>query len=547
MIQTGGFVSGAYALARGALDAGVSLVTGYAGSPTTAVVNEIIAHSAASDVQVEWTTNEKAALEMAFGASLAGSRSLLCVKSVGLNIALDPLMTLTLSGCHAALVLLVGDDPGAWGSQNEQDSRILGLAAEIPVLEPCTVGDGYRSMIEAFRLSEEMSMPVMVRFTRALGLAQAELPDPESLALPPPIIEREFMRWVVLPVNVVSRHEQLHDRLERVRMRFEKAVLNLQHGEGLRGAIVCGSLYQKLLDQAGGTELHGLRVFVLGTFSPLPTAALEAFCSDLQSVLVLEEGMPLVERAMRDLAQRSGLDVTVCGRDSGHLAREGEVFGPHIAAALNRFLPELNLATDGSIDRGRPSRQALCEGCPYVPVFDALVEIMAHTGGRERYLVVGDPGCMVRSQLPPYELIDVKNSLGSSIGVAAGLALGQREDDKSVISLAGDSSFLHSGLNGLIDAVQVGTKMLVIVLDNGTTALSGGQPHPASAVDARGSPRQSVDLAGLAREAGAQQVRSVDVNSGQAVAQEIEDLLEADGVSVLIARGPCPRYSQDPL
>jgi len=535
-------VSGACALARGAIDAGVSLVTGYAGSPTTPVVNEIIAQSTASQVQVEWTTNEKAALEMAFGASLAGCRSLLCVKSVGLNIALDPLMTLTLSGCHAGLVLLVGDDPGAWGSQNEQDSRILGLAAEMPVLEPCTVGDGYRAMIEAFRVSEEMGVPAMVRFTRALGLGQTKLPGSESLAPPPPAIEREFMRWVVLPVNAVSRHKRLHDRLDRVRERFEGSTLNQQHGEGQQGVIACGSLYQKLLDQANGTKLPGLRVFALGTFSPLPTAALEAFCSGLQSILVLEEGMPLVERAMRDLAQHSELDLAVYGRDSGHLVREGEIFGPHLAAALNCFLPELNLSTDGATGRERPSRQALCEGCPYVPVFDALVEVMARSGGRDRYIVVGDPGCMVRSQLPPYELIDVKNSLGSSIGMATGLALGQCEADKSVIALAGDSSFLHSGLNGLIDAARVGANMLVIVLDNGTTALSGGQPHPASAVDARGRPRHPVDHAELARAAGAMRVRKVDVNGGEAIAHEIETLLGTDGVSVLIARGPCPKY-----
>ena len=543
MSRVPGMTTGSHALARGAIDAGVSLVTGYAGSPTTTVVNEILAQSTASDVQVEWTTNEKAALEIAFGASLAGVRSLLAVKSVGLNIALDPLMTLMLSGCHAGLVLLVGDDPGAWGSQNEQDSRILGLAAEMPVLEPCTVGDGYRSMIEAFRLSEEMGTPVMVRFTRALGLSQSKLPQSESLALPPPAVEREFMRWVVLPVNVVSRRERLHDRLERVRERFEGMSLNRQYGEGQHGVIACGSLVQKLHDQVGETDLPGLRVFGLGTFSPLPTVALEAFCSDLRSVLVLEEGMPLVEQKLRALVQRSGLDLEVYGRESGHVAREGEVFGPHLAAALNRFIPGLNLSTDGATERGRPSRQGLCEGCPYVPVFDALDRVMARTGGRDRYLVVGDPGCMVRSQLPPYELIDVKNSLGSSIGMAAGLVLGQRGTDRAVIALAGDSSFLHSGLSGLIDAVRLGTKMLVVVLDNGTTALSGGQPHPASTVDARGHSCDPVDLAGLAREAGALQVRSVDVNSGEmVVVQAIEDLLGVDGVSVMVARGPCPKH-----
>ena len=172
-------VSGAYALARGAIEAGVSLVTGYPGSPVTAVVNGILELTSPEEVQVEWTSNEKVAIEMAFGASLGGTRSLLCVKSVGLNIALDPLMALNLSGCNAGLVLLVGDDPGGWGSQNEQDSRALALAAEVPLLEPTSVSDAQGAMRQAFQLSEEMGLPVMVRVTRALVLAEDDIQTSE--------------------------------------------------------------------------------------------------------------------------------------------------------------------------------------------------------------------------------------------------------------------------------------------------------------------------------------------------------------------------------
>ena len=168
-------VSGAYALAHGAIEAGVSLVTGYPGSPVTAVVNAVLQLTSPDEVQVEWTSNEKVAIEMAFGASLGGTRSLLCVKSVGLNIALDPLMTFNLSGCNAGFVILVGDDPGSWGSQNEQDSRALGLAAELPMLEPTSVSDAQGAMRQAFQLSEEIGLPVMVRVTRALVLAEEEI------------------------------------------------------------------------------------------------------------------------------------------------------------------------------------------------------------------------------------------------------------------------------------------------------------------------------------------------------------------------------------
>jgi len=191
-----------------------------------------------------------------------------------------------------------------------------------------------------------------------------------------------------------------------------------------------------------------------------------------------------------------------------------------------------------------PSRETLCDGCPYIPTFDALIGVMAQWGGRDRFIVVGDPGCMVRAQLPPYELLDVKISLGSSIGIAAGIALSMTKGGagKRVIALCGDSAFLHSGFNGLVDAARVGARILVVILDNGTTALSGGQPHPASPVDARGKPRRAVDLVTLARQTGAGMVEVVDLDRGEDIRAAIEREIDFDGGAVLIARGQCPRW-----
>ncbi|TEU10478.1 MAG: hypothetical protein E3J21_26385 [Anaerolineales bacterium] len=542
-------VSGAYALARGAIEAGVSLVTGYPGAPATAVVNEILELTSPDEVQVEWASNEKVAIEMAFGGSLGGTRSLLCVKSVGLNVALDPLMALNLSGCNAGLVILVGDDPGGWGSQNEQDSRALALAAEVPLLEPTTVSDARAAMRQAFQLSEETGLPVIVRVTRALVLAKDEIQTSEVSkdfrSLAPPSFQREFMRWVVLPINVVPRHLRLLQRLDAVQARFEDSPFNGVEGEGPQGVIAAGFAYQKLLDLLDGTVPPGLRLLRLGTFYPLPMERVTAFLQTVESVLVLEETAPLVERAVRTAAQGAGLTLPVYGRGTGHVSRTGELLAPHIAAALNRFLPRLALPTEGESSRPMPSRQPLCDGCPYVPTFDALTEIVAQLGGRDQAIVVGDPGCMVRAQLPPYELLDVKTSLGSSIGMAAGIALGMLKGGtgKRVVALCGDSSFLHSGFSGLVDATQVGARMLVLILDNGTTALSGGQPHPASQSDARGRPRRAVDLAALAREAGADMVQVVDLDRGEDIRSAIEMGMDFDSLAVVIARGRCPRWS----
>ena len=559
--------SGAHALAQGAIEAGVSLVTGYPGAPPTAVVNAILQLTWPGEVRVEWNSNEKVAIEMAFGASLGGMRSLLCVKSVGLNVALDPLMAFNLSGCNAGFVILVGDDPGGWGSQNEQDSRALALAAELPLLEPTSVSGARAVMRHAFRLSEETGLPVVVRVTRALVLAKEgpqtrEVADPDpglrELGLPPSF-QREFMRWVVLPINVVPYHVRLHRRLDALRARFEGSPLNAVAGGGPQGVIAAGFATQKLLDLLGGTIPPGLRVLRLGTLHPLPVGLVAAFLRTVESALVLEETAPLVERGARAAAHRAGLTLPIYGRDTGHVPRAGELFAPHVAAALSCFekpgfvapaasppsLTERTRFLAEETTRPMPSRKPLCDSCPYVPTFDALTSVIEQLGGRDHVIVVGDPGCMVRAQLPPYELLDVKNSLGSSIGMAAGVALGTSRSSagKRVVALCGDSGFLHSGLNGLVDAARVGAPLLVLILDNGTTALSGGQPHPASGADARRRPRRAVNMAALAREAGAGMVQVVDLDRGEDIRAAIEMGMDFDGVAVVIAGGRCPRWS----
>jgi len=538
-------ISGDEALARGVLEAGVSLVTGYPGAPVTAVVSRILQRTSADEVTVMWNSNEKVALEMAFGASVGGTRALLCVKSVGLNIALDPLMAINLTGCNAGLVILVGDDPGGWGSQNEQDSRALALVSELPMLEPTSVSHAHQAMRDAFQLSESLHLPVFVRVTRALTIAKTAAPaeSPLSPSLPS-AYQREFMQWVVLPINVVPNHQRLFQKLEQIQAHFETSPFNRIEGEGTRGVIAAGFAYQKLINTLGDSIPSQLRILRLGTFHPLPATTITDFLRSVTSVLIVEETAPWIENATRALAQRTGLPLPIYGRDTGHLPRAGELFTPHIATALNQLAPDLALSKEGECTRPMPSRQPLCEKCPYIPTFDALTDIMDALGGRDAFIVVGDPGCMVRGQLPPYTLLDVKNSLGSSIGMGAGLALSQQRlgTGKRVIALTGDSSFLHSGFAGLVDATKSQAPLLVIVLDNGTTALSGGQPHPASQVSVRGQEQQTVSLAALARESGAARVSVINLDRGDDIRRVIERGLREAGVTVIIARGRCQRW-----
>jgi indolepyruvate ferredoxin oxidoreductase alpha subunit len=538
-------ISGAVALAQGAIEAGVSFVSGYPGAPATFVFNAMMGLTEPESVQMEWTSNEKTALEMVYGASLGGLRSMLCVKSVGLNIALDPLMSMNLAGCNAGLVILAGDDPGGWGSQNEQDSRALALVAELPLLEPVNVSNATAVMVRAFQLSEERGLPVIVRITHALALSKGGIrsmkPTVGSRRAEALDFRREYMKWVVLPINVVEYHQNLHEKISAIQANFEASPLNKLKGTGPHGVIAVGFLYQKLLSLVSERIPPELRVLGLTTLHPLPSGQIAAFLQGVNSVLVLEETQPLVEGAVKGIAQEVGLTLPIFGRASGHIPWGGELFSPQLAAALVRIVPSLDLEVKGEASRHRPSREPLCEGCPYIPTFEALSELVNQIGGREEVIITGDPGCMVRAQGEPFYLMDVKNSLGAAIGMGAGLAfsLAKRGFEKQVVAICGDSGFLHSGMTGLIDANRLGVKMLVLLLDNGTTALSGRQPHSASAVDVWERPRAAVDLEALAREAGAHTVQVIDLDRGENIHAAIEQGFHSEGISVVIARGRC--------
>ena len=366
-------ISGAQALAQGAIDAGVALVTGYPGAPVTAVVDHILRLTTPEAVHVAWNSNEKVAIEMAFGAAVGGMRALLCVKSVGLNVALDPLMAFNLSGCNAGLVILVGDDPGGWGSQNEQDSRGIAWLAELPLLEPTTAAEAQSVIREAFRLSEDLSLPVIVRVTRALTSSAVAALRAAPVLPPPPNYQREFMRWVVLPINVVPYHQRLLEKLDVVRTQFEDSKFDAVEGTGPYGVIAAGGIYQKLMEALDGKLPRDLSILRLGTLHPLPEQRIAAFLQSVTAALVLEETAPWIEDATRAIAQQAGIAVPIAGRRTGHIPLAGEVFAPHIAAALNAWLPDLTLPSGGDTERPRPSRETLCDGCPYISTVEALI------------------------------------------------------------------------------------------------------------------------------------------------------------------------------
>jgi indolepyruvate ferredoxin oxidoreductase alpha subunit len=544
MSETNDTVRGDEALARGALAAGIGLVTGYPGSPATAVFDRLLEMSGSAEadpLQAQWAPNEKVALEMAFGASLAGTRSLVVLKSVGMNIALDPLATISLSGCHAGMVILLGDDPGAWSSQNEQDSRWLARVAEVPIIEPISVEQATPLMAQAFAWSEGLGLPVIVRITPALIEAQG-IPD-EPWVLPP--THRRFLRrrnrWVVLPAAVTRWHRRLHRLLRQFQDMLEASPYDVGEGgvAGDRTAVVAvGATRIKLCALLGETARRH-RILGLSSSWPLPDEALIDWLRGLEQVLVLEEGGPFIEEQLHALAHRAGLSVRILGRMDRKVPEEGELSPANIVGALAHILPPEKLPQAPDARRDMPSRTPLCDDCPYTPAFEALLEAMERQGGRERHIVIGETGCMVRANLPPMELFDVKYSLGAGLGMGIGLAMNDRRH--RVVALLGDSSFFHTDINALPQAVQMNLPMAAIILDNGTTALTGGQAHPGSARDERGRPRVAVDIAAVVRGYGIEPLVCATDDSA-ALAQAYDDALTADEFRVIVVRGPCPRH-----
>jgi indolepyruvate ferredoxin oxidoreductase alpha subunit len=550
-------MTGSEALAYGALEAGVEFVSGYPGSPSTATVEALLKvqrraplEASHDRLRIEWAINEKSAFDAAFGASLAGVRSLVCLKSVGLNVALDSLMVSNLAGGVGGFVILAGDDPGGWGSQNEEDSRLLAAAAEVPLLEPTCPADIRPVMRQAFDLSEEFQVPVVVRITRALAV-DSTVPD-VAAAVPPARPAAHFRRqpdrFNVLPIHVVAFHRRLQATLSKVQSRFERWPANGEEGTGKKGIIAAGYAYRKLAEVLEATGAEGLqtgdglplRILRLSTLHPLPERRIVDFLRGVDGALVVEETAPYVETQVQALAQRAGLALPILGRSSGHLPGSGELFAPHIAQALSPLLPDWTPPAFEHAGRTMPSRRSLCDDCPYVPAFRALLAVMEQHGGRDAFVVTGETGCMVRAQLPPWELLDVKYGMGSSIGLAAGLA--RSGIPQKMVALSGDSALLHSGLGELIDAVQAGVGFLVVVLDNKITALSGGQPHPATAYDAQGHPRRAVDLSALVKAAGADIVRIVDPKDAQATEAAFAEGLTSNRLSVVIVEQACPSW-----
>ena len=521
------FFSGNEAIAHGAVRAGAGFACGYPGTPSTEILETA---AGLPGIHAEWCINEKVAMETAVGASLAGVRTIVTMKHVGLNVAADPFMTLSLTGVNAGLVIVSADDPGMHSSQNEQDNRNYAKFARIPMVEPSDSQEAYDFLAEAFALSEEFDTPVLLRSTTRLSHGRGRVIPRVPVAVEPRDYERDISKYVMVPQYARLRNRLVLERLQKLRVRSESSPLNvLEAGTSDFGIIASGVAY------AYAREAFPKAWFLkLGMSHPLPYAKVARLYQEVSRVAVVEELDPFLEEQVR------GLGLPVIGKQA--IPADGELDQDTVFRALEPFVtrrparrrrplmppaPKLSAPPDPS--PGLPVRPpVLCPGCTHRSVYTSL--------RRRKLTPMGDIGCYTLGALPPLLALDSCLCMGASIGMMAGFnkALGR----KAAAAVIGDSTFFHSGITPLIDAVYNEVEGLVLVLDNRTTAMTGHQGHPGTGLRPDRSQGPVVDIGRLCAGIGVRCV-TVDADDHQALDAAIKAEAGAPGLGVVVAVAPC--------
>jgi len=506
------FLSGDEAVARGAWEAGCHVAAAYPGTPSTEILE---AFSTYKGVYCEWSTNEKVALEVALGASIAGARALAAMKHVGLNVAADPFFSSAYIGARGGLVIVSADDPGLHSSQNEQDNRYYGLMARVPVLCPSDSQEAKDFTTRAFDISEEFDIPVIVRLTTRTAHSSSVVELGERQTRPVKGYEKQITKTMVLPAFARVRHVDLEKRLDRVRAWNEASDLNrIEKGSVQRGVICDGVAYQY------AREVFPDASFLkLGMVWPFPQDLVRRFAETVDELVVIEEVDPFIE------TQVHALGIKATGKEK--LPRTNELSPRVLRKALSGTAAPVEPEPD------LPKRPpALCPGCPHTGIFWALQ--------KQKLIIGGDIGCYTLGGLPPHNGMDTCIDMGASITFAHGCdkALGAT-DPRRRVAVIGDSTFFHSGITGLINTVYNQSNVITIITDNRTTGMTGHQPHPGTGKTLMGKETTAVDPAELARACGVKRVLSVDPYQTKATRKQVREFLSEPGPAVIVSRRPC--------
>jgi indolepyruvate ferredoxin oxidoreductase alpha subunit len=509
------------AIAQGAIDAGVSAVYAYPGTPSTEITTYVLRSKEAREGKIvaSWTSNEKTAMESAMGTSYIGKRGMVCMKHVGLNVAADAFLNSAITGANGGLIVVAADDPSMHSSQNEQDSRFFGNFAMIPILEPSNQQEAYDMIHYGYELSEKFEIPVLMRITTRLAHSRAGVNQRETReqnALKMPKIANQF---ILLPGNARRRYKMLLDTQDAFTAESESSVFNeyIDADEKYMGIIACGISYNYLVENYPDHKTP-FPVLKIGQY-PLPRKLIEKMYNECDEILVLEEGYPLVEESLRGFMNNGK---TIKGRLDGSIPRDGELNPNIVANALG--IPHFEGRETSQNVVGRPP--SLCKGCPHIYSYNALTEALEkYARGR----VFADIGCYTLGALEPFEAINTCVDMGASITMARGAADAGLVPAVAVI---GDSTFAHSGMTGLLDAILGKVPITVMILDNGTTAMTGGQ-------DSNAHGKIEDICIGLGMDKKHIHVLNPIQKHHDANMAVIKKELEYNGVSVIIPRREC--------
>ncbi len=503
------------AVARGLYEAGCCVISSYPGTPSTEITEEAAKYD---EIYCEWAPNEKVAMEAAFGASLAGKRSFCGMKHVGLNVAADPLFTMSYTGVNGGVVIGVADDAGMHSSQNEQDSRHYARAAKLPMLEPADSAEGLAFAKLAYELSEQFDTPVLLKMCTRIAHSQSVVETGERIEPPAKPYEKNIAKYVMMPGNAIRRHPFVEERTRKLREWAETAEINrVEHGEDHKLGIITSSTSYQYVKEVCGDRFPILK---LGMVWPLPVQKIKDFAASVSLLCVVEELDGFIETWCRELG------LSLVGKDC--FPPEGELSQTAVAEKLG--LPHDKGAALAETIPNRPP--VMCPGCPHRGLF--------YTLNRNKCTVLGDIGCYTLGAVAPLAAMEMTLCMGASVSAIHGFnkALGAEAEGRTV-AVIGDSTFMHSGMTGLANIAYNQSNSTVIILDNSITGMTGHQQNPTTGYNIKGDPAGKIDLEALCRAMGFHRVRVVDPYDLEACDRAVKEELAAAEPSVIISRRPC--------
>ena len=500
------------AIARGLYEAGVKFVSSYPGTPSTEITEEVVKFD---DVYAEWAPNEKVAMESAFGASLAGRRAFCAQKHVGLNVAADPLYTMSYTGVNAGLVIVVADDAGMHSSQNEQDSRRHAIAAKVPMLEPADSKEALEFTKLGFEISEKFDTPVLIKMCTRVAHSQSIVETGERKEFERPY-EKNIAKYVMMPGNAKKRHPIVEERTKKLAEFAETSTLNrIETGDTKLGIITASTSYQYVKEVFGDT----VSVLKLGMTNPLPEKLIKDFATKVDRLVVVEELDPIIEEAVKAM----GIKV-----EGANILPRIDEFSPNIIRKAFNMEVKAGEKLEDAIP---PRPPVMCAGCPHRGMFYTLKKLGC--------TVLGDIGCYTLGAVPPLAAMDITLCMGASIGALHGFTKVNKDAAKNTVAVIGDSTFIHSGMTGLANVAYNQSNGTVIILDNSITGMTGHQQNPATGKNIKGEPAGRIDLEALCRAMGFNRVRVVDPYNLKETETAVKEELAAGESSVIISRRPC--------